>query len=81
MKIGDTVCVVKIPPKLPEGELKTKTVFKRCLGKMFPIVGFQKGWVELEVGEVVGKAPSMETIWIEPEYVKLVKPSKKKPIR
>jgi hypothetical protein len=78
MKIGDTVRVVKLPPGLVEGKLKTKTVFRRCLGKVFPIVGFQKKWVELEVGEVVGKASCMETIWIEPEYVELVKVSKKR---
>jgi hypothetical protein len=77
MKVGDTVRVIKIPPGLVEGKLKTKTVFRRCLGKVFPIVGFQKKWVMLDVGEVVGRAPYMETIWIEPEYIELVKVFKK----
>jgi hypothetical protein len=79
MKVGDTVRVIKMPSRLVEGNLKTKTVFRRCLGKVFPIIRFQKKWVELEVGEVVGKAPCMETIWIEPEFVELVEISKKRP--
>jgi hypothetical protein len=77
MKVGDRVRVVKMPAELVEGKLKTKTLFGLCLGNVFTIVGFQKKWVDLEIGDVVGKAPGMETMWIEPEFVELVKVSKK----
>jgi hypothetical protein len=60
----------------------TPTVFQRCVGKVFPIVGFQqvgseKVWLELYVGGVMGKLPYEETIWIEPDCGELVSPSKR----
>jgi len=72
MKIGDKVRVLKAPPVLREGELKTSTVFELCVGRIFPIVGFQNDLLELEVGEVVGEPPHMHSIWIEPEFVEFV---------
>jgi hypothetical protein len=72
MKIGDQVRIVTIPPDLPEDEIHTKTLFELCIGKVFPIVGFQGHLLELEVGGVKSKAPYMESIWIEPEHVELV---------
>jgi len=72
MKIGDRVRILTIPPDLPEGEIQTKSLFEMCLGKIFPIVGFQGHLLELEVGEVKGVAPVMESIWIEPEHVELI---------
>jgi hypothetical protein len=45
----------------------------RCL----PIYGFQKDWVELHVGHVVGRRSWEEHIWVEPEFIELV--GKKKP--
>jgi len=72
MKIGDEVRIVTIPLDLPEGEIHTKSLFEMCVGKIFPIVGFQGHLLELEVGEVTGKEPFMESIWIEPEHVELV---------
>ena len=73
-KIGDEVRVVKVPPRLQEGEMGTRTLFDLCLDRIFPIVGFQGELIELEVGKVVGKKPFMETIWIEPQFVELVQP-------
>jgi hypothetical protein len=75
MKIGDKVRVLKAPPILPEGELNTREVFARCVGKIFPIVGFQNNLLELEVGEVMGEPPYMHSIWIEPEFVETIEPS------
>jgi predicted short-subunit dehydrogenase-like oxidoreductase (DUF2520 family) len=72
LKIGDKVRVAKVPPGLQEGEMGTRTLFDLCLDHIFPIVGFQGEWVELEVGRAVGKKPYMETIWIEPQFVELV---------
>ena len=74
LKIGDEVRVVKVPPRLQEGEMGTKTLFDLCLDRIFPIVGFQGDWIELEVGRVVGQKPFIETIWIEPQFVELVQP-------
>ena len=72
MKIGDKVRIVTIPPVLPDGDIRTKSLFEECLGRTFPIVGFQDHLLELEVGEARGEAPSMHSIWIEPDHVELV---------
>jgi hypothetical protein len=72
MKIGDKVRVIRIPPGLPEGEIGTKSLFESCVGRTFPIVGFQGNLLELEVGEILGKESYMDSIWIEPEHVKIV---------
>jgi hypothetical protein len=72
MKIGDRVRVVKIPSGLQEGELKTRTVFRKCIGRIFKVEGFQHELIELNVGRAVGKASYMETIWIEPEFLEKV---------
>jgi hypothetical protein len=59
---------------LPGDErLKTRFLFELCIGRVFPIVGFNDlGWLELEVGEVWGKDRYMDSIWIEPEFVELI---------
>ena len=72
MKIGDRVRVVTIPSALPENEMNTASLFKLCLGQVFPIVGFQGNLLELEVGRVLGKEPYMDSIWIEEEHVQLI---------
>ena len=71
-KIGDRVRVITIPSRLPQDELQTKSLFELCVGRVFPIVGFQGDLLELEVGEVLGKEPCMDSIWIEPEHVELI---------
>jgi hypothetical protein len=72
MKVGDKVRIVTIPPDLPQGEIGTRSLFEMCIGRIFPIVGFQGHLLELEVGEIKGELPAMESIWIEPEHVELV---------
>lgn len=72
MKIGDRVRVLTAPPGLPEGELNTRSVFKLCVGHTFSIVGLQGNLLELEAGEILGKEPCMDSIWIEPEHVEIV---------
>jgi hypothetical protein len=71
MQIGDKVEIAMIPAALPEGDLRTRSLFEVCGGRIFPIVGFQAHLLEVEVGEVLGGAPYMHSIWIEPEHVKL----------
>jgi hypothetical protein len=76
LKVGDYVRVTGIPQDLPNldgDDLRTKDIFERCLGRVFPVTGFQGKWLELEVGEVVGAPACMHTIWIEPEFVELVR--------
>jgi hypothetical protein len=39
MKIGDMVRIVRLPENLVDDEeLQPKTLFERCLGRVFPIV-------------------------------------------
>ena len=74
MKPGDLVRVVAIPPRLPDSA-ETKLVFERCIGHTFPMVDITAhGHVEREVGEVVGVAAYLHSIWIEPECLELVQP-------
>ena len=77
MKIGDRVRLVAIPDDLPSddepGALDTNSLFRRCLGRVFPVAGFNElGYAELEVGEVNGQPPCMESIWVEPRCLVVV---------
>ena len=72
-KVGDTIRVVGIPPRLHDAaEIGTPEVFRDAVGKTFRIEGFDEhGNLELEVWRTdlsgVPKVP--DTIWIEPEFV------------
>jgi hypothetical protein len=79
MKIGDKIRIIKLPEGLVDDkELQTRSLFSRCLGEVFPIVGIvpigETGCMllELEVGEVLGKAAVMDSIWIESDFVELL---------
>ena len=79
MKIGDTVEVVGTPPNLHDhNDLKTRSLFESCVGKVFRIEGFEtptgmsSPLIRLDVGHIVGKQSWEHTIWIEPEFVKIV---------
>jgi hypothetical protein len=78
MKIGDLVRVIGLASGLeddPDG-LPTKTVFERSVGRTFPVVGFDEcGYVELEVGAVIGVESYLHSIWIEPEHLEVVEES------
>jgi hypothetical protein len=86
-KVGDRVRIVEIPEDLKapaydakhdtqKPKLRTAKLFRFCLGRGFTVRGFGKyGHVELEVDEdrQVRKAfGKFNTIWIEPEFLKLV---------
>jgi hypothetical protein len=64
MRTGDRVEVIAVPADLPDG-MGTKALFEACLGRVFPIAGFEGELVELQVGEVVGESSYMHSIWIE----------------
>ena len=58
MEIGERVRVIKVPDGLQDGpELKTKMLFERCLGEIFPVMGFDGDLLALDVGEINGLAP------------------------
>ena len=57
-----------IPPRLPNDDLQTRTVFEKCIGQTFDVVGEKDDLLELEVGVVMGVEPYMHSIWIEKAY-------------
>ena len=62
------VRVIASPPELPVDDLDTPALFAKCVGKTFSVIGSNGDWLELAVGEVLGVAPFMHSIWIEPQY-------------
>ena len=78
MKAGDRVRLIAIPADLKDDEeLQTRALFEKCLGKTFPIAGVETvdglpyKMVRLDVGHVLGKASCLETIWVEPKYLRV----------
>jgi hypothetical protein len=78
VKIGDRVKLVGIPPDThDDNELLTRTLFEKCLGKVFTVAGLEiveglpYNLVQLDVGHINGKDPYLETIWVEPEYLQM----------
>jgi predicted short-subunit dehydrogenase-like oxidoreductase (DUF2520 family) len=69
VEIGDRVRLTEVPYAVKEARSETRTIFKRCVGKVFPVAGFEKGLIELEVGEVAGSFPAAHSIWVEPEFL------------
>jgi hypothetical protein len=84
--VGDRIRVTGIPPDVrnykenpaDEEELKTKAVFERCLGRTFRIEAFDEDRVELLVGRVMGRPRYEHSIWLEPQFIELVKRNPKK---
>ena len=74
MKIGDRVRIVGVPPGLKDdGVLNTRSLFKACVGREFPVMAIENGRLELYVGDVTGKPAYAQSIWIEPEFVEAVR--------
>jgi hypothetical protein len=69
LRIGQLVCVTGIPPILPVDEFHTRELFELCLGRTFPVRGFQKHLIQLDVGELRRQPSYMESIYIEPEFL------------
>jgi hypothetical protein len=72
LKIGDTVRLICIPPDLRDNKgMQTRKLFEKCLGQTFAVAAFKTvdglphELVQLDVGHLVGKAPYLETIWVE----------------
>ncbi len=83
LSVGDKIRVIAIPPDVRSGiydddeELKTRTVFERSLGRVFPIKAFDDDRVELHVGKVMSRPAYEHSIWLEPQFIELVAKSKK----
>ena len=91
LEIGDRVQITDISPELKDPnydlgdaerrEMRTAELFRFCLGRVFTIYGFGRhGFVELEVSKspVVRKKFGLNTIWMEPEFLKRVRKARKK---
>ena len=81
MKAGDSVRLIRIPEGLVDSpELKTRTLFEKCLGKSFVIhhiesfAGVSHKFAALDVGHIVGQESYMQTIVVEDEYLEIEKP-------
>ena len=70
MKKGDLIRVVKVPNSVEDSEgFKTRSTLEGCVGRVFPVMGFNAGLIQIDVGEVVGRPSYMESIWIESDCV------------
>src|ERR1700674_287622 len=72
VEIGDRVRLTEVPPAVKEGKPETRAIFRRCVGKVFPVAGFDNGLIEVEVGAGVGQFPAAHSLWIEPEFLERV---------
>jgi hypothetical protein len=77
MMVGDRVRVIGVPADLPASDaaagIPLRMLFEHCVGRVFPIVGITDiGWVEFEVGEVIGLDACKHSIWLESEFVEIV---------
>jgi len=83
LEVGDRVRIIEIPEDLKDPEydfkdserreMRTAELFRFCLGRVFTVYGFDRyEYVELEVSKspVVRKKFGLNTIWIEPEFLK-----------
>jgi hypothetical protein len=76
-KVGDSVRIIAVPPSLPENELKTRSLFEACVGRVFQVQavedveGLDHTLIRLDVGETLGKNAWEHTIWIEPDFVEV----------
>ncbi len=55
LRIGDMIRVKGVNAKIvDDGEFNTRTILNRAVGRIFPVVGFQKDWIELALGKLMG---------------------------
>jgi hypothetical protein len=59
------VRVTAVPPNLPA---ENQTLFEDCVGKTFDLIERRGEMLELWVGQVIGVAPHLHSIWIETAY-------------
>jgi hypothetical protein len=59
------VRVTAVPPNLPA---ENQTLFEDCVGKTFDLIERRGEMLELWVGQAIGVAPHLHSIWIETAY-------------
>lgn len=70
MKIGEKVRIIAVPESVVDVPgFATRSILCQCIGKVFRVAGFQGELLAIDVGALNGKAPYLETIWIEPSCV------------
>jgi len=68
VKRGDVVRIIGVPPQIKGMPRETRSLFRRCLDHTFVVAGVSKeGLIELDVSKV----KRLNTIWIEPECVRI----------
>ncbi len=73
MHIGQNVRIIAVPDSVvDEPGFLTRSILIQCIGKVFPIMGFQGELLAIDVGEILGKASYLETIYVEPACVERV---------
>jgi hypothetical protein len=60
-----------IPTGLPQDDLNTHDLFVKCLGHSFEVISRNNELLELAVGEMVGVASYIHSIWIEERYTEI----------
>ena len=78
---GATILVRELPPELGTWPAETQAAFRFALGKRFQVSGHGRyGHLELELGPACDAQIGgfMNSIWIEPEFVAVVRPPKPK---
>ena len=86
IEVGDRVRIERMPPDVEarsdeDDEMRTKEVFRQCVGRVFRVRGVgtnsiyeDTGHVELWVhnGDDCDDVAAADTIWVEPEYLEIV---------
>src|SRR5580704_13360099 len=86
IRVGDTIRVLGIPPDVrnyeenpaDEEELKTKTVFERCLNRTSRTENLEEARVKLLVGRVMGSPRYETSTFLDPEFIELASRNKVK---
>jgi len=88
LEIGDRIRIIDVPSHLKDPnydanvkpelrDMRTAELFRFCLGREFTVQDFGRyGFVELNAGanrEVRKRFGKYHTIWMEPEFLKLVR--------
>jgi hypothetical protein len=62
--------LIKIPDDVFDPEVRE--IFADCIGHIFPVGDVSDGLVELEIGELFGRASYMDSIYAEHDCIKFV---------
>jgi hypothetical protein len=94
IRVGDQVRLASVPPEVEavpdeKDEMRTKDVFRQCVGHVFLVRGISTnnrhkdtGHVELWVscGADCDNEAKAATIWVEPDYLEIVTDTHEPPL-